>query len=67
MAHRIVSLGPGDPRLPGAAAGPILPHDKQNNVVVREEIMYCRALVIAVGLAFTILVPGVAFAQTPAT
>ncbi|MGA6940661.1 MAG: hypothetical protein WBZ27_01355, partial [Pseudolabrys sp.] len=29
--------------------------------------MYCRALVIAVGLAFTILVPGVAFAQTPAT
>jgi hypothetical protein len=53
--------------LPGAAAGPILPHDKQNNVVVREEIMYCRALVIAVGLAFTILVPGVAFAQTPAT
>ena len=29
--------------------------------------MYCRALVIAVGLAFTFLVSGVAFAQTPAT
>ena len=29
--------------------------------------MNCRALVIAVGLAFTILVSGVALAQTPAT
>src|SRR6476620_9075595 len=29
--------------------------------------MYCRALVIAVGLAFTFLVSGVASAQTPAT
>src|SRR5262249_22354110 len=47
------------------ATRPILVTSK--NVSVREEIMCCRALVIAVSLAFTILVSGAALAQAPVT
>jgi streptogramin lyase len=43
------------------------PCDKQKNVAVREEIMCCRALVIAVSLAVAILLSGAVFAQTLGT
>jgi streptogramin lyase len=47
------------------AVGPILATNK--NCDAREEIMCCRARVVAVSLLFAMLVPGVSLAQTFAT